>query len=527
LVCGCLVKSFKIRGVGDELSLCFLVNCSDKRTMKISSLLFSLLLALTSCTLVPLRNPSSAQINPPPLTDLKVASAEILGHVEDYSFPDNCVPYLTELENEIDSLDIRMLSSSKLIQDAEMISTTSWKIRSTLHRRLPEFQKDCALQVQSTFRQLRFIEDYLLELSRKVTHAGPSEIDFQKQPVPLKEESPPFYQVRLNSSSDFQSGDLLITRGVSFLSGMIARLGQRATQFSHVVMVYKDPGTDVIKTIESYVGVGVKFYEMDFALKNENARILWLRARDKELAHTAAQKMGTLVSERLKMGQPIKYDYELNFNDPKTMSCAEVSQVAFQMASENQFKIPFYPNEISGAKSIIERLKLVEGETYEPGDMEIDPRFELVGEFQDLRLTRDSRQKDAIMTALFNWMENQNYEFRDNLKSRMAGGVIYHVRRTFMWPLVKKILKLEDFSKEIPKNMLKTVTLVNELGSVMLSDLKSRDLDFEKKYGVPMTYMDFFRALEEMRAQDLKLYQNKKTRKKSKIHKFIRPTLNV
>lgn len=468
------------------------------------------------------RHIASAPIAPPKLDNLLEASQQIAMDVEDYSFPQFCSSYLGELEKSIDAMDVKSLPLSQLSVDAESIAKNSWEIRSTLHSRLSEVDKKCALQIQASFRQFRFIEDYLLEMSRKVTHNSPSQIDFQKQPVPILDNSASFYEFRANSNAKFQPGDLLVTRGVSFLSGMIARLGKRSTQFSHVVMVSQDPVTKETKTIESYVGVGVAFYNLDFALKNENARILWLRAKDQSLGLKASEKMSALVKERLDAKNPIKYDYELDFNDPKTMSCAEVSQVAFQMADE-KFRIPYYPNEISGAKSIIERLKLVEGDTYEPGDMEIDPRFELVGEFRDLRLTRDSRQKDAIMSVVFDWMEHKDYELKDDMKSKMAGGIIYSVRRTFLWPLVKKILKLDDFSKEIPRNMLRTVTLINELGAVMLAELQAKDLEFEKKHGVPMSYMDFYKTLEEMRAEDLKLYENKKTRKKAKFHKWIRP----
>jgi len=468
------------------------------------------------------RHIASSPITPPKLDNLLEASEQIALDVEDHAFPQFCASYLGELEKSIDAMDVKSLPVSQLSVDAESIAKNSWEIRSTLHSRLSEVDKKCALQIQASFRQFRFIEDYLLEMTRKVTHNKPIEIDFQKQPVPILDNSASFYQFRSNTDAKFQPGDLLITRGVSFLSGMIARLGKRSTQFSHIVMVSQDPITKETKTIESYVGVGVAFYDLNFALKNENARILWLRAKDQSLGLKASDKMSALVKERLDAKNPIKYDYELDFNDSKTMSCAEVSQVAFQMADE-KFRIPYYPNQISGAKSIIERLNLVEGDTYEPGDMEIDPRFELVGEFQDLRLTRDSRQKDAIMSAMFDWMENKDYELKDDMKSKMAGGIIYSVRRTFLWPLVKKILKLDDFSKEIPRNMLRTVTLINELGSVMLAELAAKDIEFEQKHGVPMSYMDFYKTLEDMRAEDLKLYENKKTRKKAKFHKWIRP----
>lgn len=492
--------------------------------MKNLTLAFPVLFLISSCAQVQ-RNIASASLKTPDLTHLKLASEQILTDVQDYQFAPVCVTYLRDLEKKIDAMDFRKIPQAELLADAEEVAKRSWEIRSVLHSRLNEFDKECVLQVQSNFRQFRFIEDYLLELSRKVTHKTPADIDFQKQAIPMKENES-FYEFNQNGDEKLHSGDLLITRGVSFLSGMIARLGQRSTQFSHVVMVHEDSETKKLKTIESYVGVGVAFYDMDYALKNENARILWLRAKDTRIGEKASELMGALVKERLAQKNPIKYDYELNFNDPKTMSCAEVSQVAFQMASNNEFKIPYYPNVIAGAKSIIERLKLVEGDTYEPGDMEIDPRFELVGEFRDLRLTRDSRQKDAIMTAIFDWMEERNYVLVDNMKSRLAGGLIYDVRRTFMWPLVKKVLKLDDFSKEIPRNMLRTVTIINQLGAEMLKELKARDEKFEKDAGLPMSYMDFYRALEEMRSEDLKLYENKKTRKQAIIHKYLRSSKN-
>jgi hypothetical protein len=462
-------------------------------------------------------------MKPPSLDHLREASEEILQDVENYEFKRACIPYLKQLELQIDSLDVKKLPKEEVLRDAEEIARNSWEIRATLHRRLSEFSKDCVLQIQSTFRQFRFIEDYLLELSRRVTHLTPTEIDFQKEPVPIKDNSVSFYQFSSSGSSEIKSGDLLITRGVSFLSSMIARLGQRPTQFSHVVMAYEDPQSKKMQTIESYVGVGVAFYDMDFALKNENARILWLRAKDEDLGRKGALMMGKMVKESLDAKNPIKYDYSLDFEDPTTMSCAEVSQIAFQLSSDGSFKIPLYPNELSASNSITQRLELKEGETYEPGDMEIDPRFELIGEFRDLRLTRDSRQKDAIMTALFQWMEQKDYVLKDNFKSKMAGGLIYNVRRTFMWPLVKRVLRVDDFSKEIPRNMLKTVTLINELGEVLLKELKHRDLEFEKKHGVPMSYMDFYRVLEDLRSEDYKIFENKKTRKKALFHQYINP----
>jgi hypothetical protein len=126
------------------------------------------------------------------------------------------------------------------------------------------------------------------------------------------------------------------------------------------------------------------------------------------------------------------------------------------------------------------------------------------------------------MSEVFRWMNDYNYELVDNLKSKMAGGVIYKARRSFLWPLVKKSLKLDDFSKEIPSNMLSTVTLVNQIGEVLVEQMKTLDKAFELKHGIPMSALDMSQALEKLRQEDLILYGNKKTRKKSLFHSMIR-----
>ncbi len=470
------------------------------------------------------RKPANFALTTGASDDLLRMSEQVLEDVESQAFTDQtCRSYLTRLESQLDQIDVRQFRRSSLVANGAKIADVSWKIRTTLHGKLATLPSDCALQLQANFRQLRFIEDYVQELATDVTHLAPSEIAFDQQPVPLK-DTPPFYVGRLAiPGAVFEDGDVFVTRGVSFLSSMIARMGIRPSQFSHIVFLHENPITKKIETIESYVGAGVQFYEIDFALKNENARILWLRSKDRALAKRASTMIGSLVRERISKGQTIRYDYELDFDDPTTMSCAEVSQVAFKLGSNGEIKIPLYPNEIAGATPLVSRLRIPPGPTFEPGDLELDPRFEIVGEFQDLRLTRDSRQKDTIMSELFRWMDQEGYILHETLNSRLARGPIHKIRKTPLWPLVQKMLKLSDFSKEIPSNMLGAVTLINEISGVLLEELKKQDLAFEQEHGMPMPPVVMARALEEWRKKDLALYQNRATRSESKIHKVLRP----
>lgn len=458
--------------------------------------------------------------------DLLEASETILRQVKSDGFNEaNCSSYLLNLSREIESIDPGAQDAAKLSEQAPKLIENLWRIRLAMHERLPEVGRACSTELKNTFRLLRFVEDYLAETSRKITPLDPSKLDFAAQPVPFRDEDPRYLVLKRDRGSvEFEPGDAMITRGVSFLSAMIARLGNVDSQFSHIVFVAKDPKDGVVKTLESYVGKGVDFYAMDEALKNENARILLLRAKDRGLAARASSDMAGLARSRIDAGNKIKYDYELDFRDHRTMSCAEVSQVAYEMASEGKMRIPEFPSRLEGGQNLLDHLKLAGGETYAPGDLETDSRFELVAEFRDLALTRDSRLKDAILTQMLTWMDYEGYRLVKTGESRMAAGPIWVIRKTFLWPFVKRMLKVEDFSKEVPRPMLSTVMLLNGIGEKLLDYLRSSDQAHEARTGWPMTYQQLYAALDELREKDYALYLDKKTRKQSLFHKLFRPS---
>jgi hypothetical protein len=381
-------------------------------------------------------------------------------------------------------------------------------------------------ETRNAFRLLRFAEDYLLEHSRQIAAVDPATLDYAHVPVPLA-ATPPEYVLYTRDGRggpfQFQNGDLIISRGISFLSAMIARLGDVESQFSHVIFVHQDDARHETRTIESYVGVGVKTYDLPTAMKNENVRLLMLRAKDTELAARASNSMYEQVERRVGEGRPIPYDYQLDFRDHTTMSCAEVAQAAFEESSHGTVMIPYFPSTLQTAPELIRRLGMQSGTTFEPGDLEVDPRFDIIGEWRDLRVTRDSRQKDVILTSLIQWMDHDGYELRDTTHSRMANDLIWPLRRTFLWPLVYKFLHVQDFSAQIPRNMFHTVVLVNQVGDVLYKELRERDQAFLNAHGWPMTYRELYDSLEDFRQKDLALYSDRRTAKKAQFHAFFHP----
>jgi len=433
--------------------------------------------------------------------------------------PEVCVPLLRELATKLDQLEPS--ASTDLQNIAPTLMDRLWHARLELHDRIEGSNDDCVREIRNTFRRFRFLEDFLGEISFHPENLDPDTMDFSAQPVPIDEAAPGYLLQTRDPDFHLQPGDVILARGVSFLSAMIARLGDVDSQFSHVVFVTENPDTHQIETIESYVGVGVDLYDRKTALQNENARLLVLRPKDHALAERASEQMRAFVKAHQGIDK-IHYDYALDFNDHTTMSCAEVAQVAFLNASNESFTLPERASTLSRGLNLVKSLGIRPGNTFTPGDLEADSRFDIVAEWRDLRLTRDSRMRDAIFSKVVQWMDERGYVLHPNLTAKLARGLIYDLRRTFLWPLVRKALKVDDFSKEVPRSMVGTVALLNPFGEGLLHELKQRDEAQEAKTGIPMTYLDLDRALEELRTRDESLFARRKTRKQSLILRFLR-----
>jgi hypothetical protein len=474
---------------------------------------------LVSCAALP-RKPANVAGPSRPGKDLLAEAREVALFVSGSGFDSaSCVGYLRELYRRIDGGNSNQYDLEQTLETFPALSQELWKIRLALHHKLPEVSRECAVEMKAAFRAIRATEDYLGEKYYRVKPLQASELDFQKQPIPVKDRQgyPPFFVAPGYEQGDFQfkSGDILITRGVSFLSAMIARLSDNDSQFSHVVLVHAD------KTIESYFGVGVGLYDLDFALKNENARIIVLRAKDAALATRAGSMMYELAKKRIDEGKPIPYDYKMDFKDRSALSCAEVGQYSYDLASGGSVLIPQYPSSVTlNSPDFLNRIGQKQGELFAPGDLEIDPRFELVLEWRDYRLVRDSRYKDAILSQMYVWMEKYGYKLRGDAKSWFAENVVWRSRRTFLWPLVSTLVGVPDFSPELPRKAFGTMALLNQVGEVLLQELIRIDGVYEKNHGWPLTNRELENLLENIRATDLLQYRRGQ---KSLIHSIFRP----
>lgn len=483
--------------------------------------LLGLLLLMTACTTLSRKPASTSSENA-----LDALLADFESKTDSARFSNsNCVEVLTAETKAVNNFIWLSVSNSALKHHGKDYIQRFWQLRLRLHSNLDSVDSQCNHAIREAFHAIRDAEDYLGEFAYTIERVNPASLDFQNQPVPIYDTK--FYPPSLVKDAsykghfEFQAGDLMIARGTSFMSAIISQVSDNHSQFSHIVFVDVDPQTKKPQTIESYLGIGVDFYEINFALKNENARLLVLRPKDSALGQAASKKIVEAVKLSKTKGSLIPYDYALDFSSHNKMSCAEVATAAYEWGSNGQIILPSQPAMVSmNNESFLRDMTLKKGPIFTPDDMETDPRFDLVLDWRDYRLIRDSRYRDAILSEMIRWVTDLNYKFRSTPKSWIAKNIVLPSRTTIFWPLVKMITGAPaDLDPALPKSVLGTMNVLNQIASILLEKMYAADAEYVSQFQRPMTNAQLRSFVEALRLEDL---QNFRDKKPSIIHYGLR-----
>jgi hypothetical protein len=426
---------------------------------------------------------------------------------------DTCSAALKEIRQNLSEEKVQSLSSAQIKTSSDDMMEKLFQIRLHLHDQLPNI-KDCKSELHDTFYQLRYMEELLALESLGLKNQRPSDFDFFKQPIPLKADEK-YYGYRFRhgynlNNLQFRSGDIMVTRGVSFFSAALTRIPNVDGQFSHFVMVHVDDKTGKVSTMESYAQTGgVTDFDINYALQNENARILLLRPKDQALAKKAADLMMKKILDLKAKKKQIPYDYAMDVRDPSSMTCAEVAHWSYRWASDDKFNLP--ENKSAVIRELVPFMKSVgmpNAEILAPRDMELDSRFDVIAEFRDYRILRDMMYRDMILTKMYDWMSKEGYVLNHNLKTLFATNIVWPIRRTPAWPLVRKALGVSDFPKGTPRSFFSTYNKLNEVGDVIYEKLEAADANYKKETGTYLTTQQLGETLEAIRKKDLEAYQN-------------------
>lgn len=411
------------------------------------------------------------------------------------------------------------------VRDLERIIGLSFEIRLVMKEQMTSLgvaegeAYTCFKEARNVFRGLRYLEDYLIEHLEQRSNSKIAAQDYK-----TLEGRSPFFLVNkkynFRDHNDLKSGDVILSRGNAYTSAAIARIGDIDAQFSHLSMVYKDDDGK-LHTAEAHIEIGSVSKEIQAHLNQSNARSVVLRFKgDADLAHRAAKHIYERVRNHSNTGKNIQYDFGMEYKDHSKLFCTEIVYEGYEIASNGELDIPtnktrFNPKLLRFLKQIgiaVNESNIDEFLTFSPGDTEFDHNFDIVAEWRNPAKMADSRQKDAVLTKMMEWMENENYYFRPSFKMGAQAYMGFALRRV---PLLNSGLR-GKFPLNMKPKQLKLFVVLEDVAEVLQQELVTR----EASLGRPMTFREMFETLDEFRKVDEEAFE--KRSKDAKFHRLFR-----
>ncbi len=428
---------------------------------------------------------------------------------------DNCVAVLSKIQKNFENIQespyLRMESEASVESLRAQLFLFRQELRTQISKNI-----SCAKPIKEALISARALEDLTGLYGYKDKQLEFENVNFNNQAIPLKNQKA-YHSHHGSKEINFNSGDIMITKGISYISSAISTLPTPSSLFSHIVFVHVDQTNQAASTYESYIGSGASIYNMDTALKNENVRILVLRQSDTDLAKKADEYMTGRFSEAKRSGHQIPYDYEMDFNDNSKLSCEEIAYDAYKVASEDKFILPAFPSYNSRDRvSIMESMGLKKGEIMMPADMESDPRFEVIYDWTDFRFIRDSWRKDAILSEIFRWMDDLNYQFKTHLFDVPRNAFLL---ARYVPGLSWVFNKIQKIDSDLPNSAILAKLNIQTVGEILMQKLKANDEAHFKETGLWLSQKQLRNSLEKIRLQDLAKHRTPE--QSSTFHDYI------
>lgn len=463
--------------------------------------------SLAGCSTSGVRGPSSADENLSDIiSDIGRASSK---HKDDQSICktayDNLYQRLFNLAGD------PVLAELTDIKDIDDNINASFAARIALKDTFKTFNGDseCLRSATDVFRGLRYVEDYLIEMRMEKAANAPSEYVDMKGEFPYLLVNPKFAD-DFKSYEDLKSGDVILSRGNAFSSAAIARIGVNDYQFSHLSFVYKDQDSKELFTTEAHIEIGSVVEPLIEHVSAKNARTVVFRYENEEVAHAASKSVYERVLARQNEKKNIQYDFSMNFRENEKLFCSEIISWGFKAALPEEdffpkFKSKFSPGIIPFLNTIgvpANKDNIADMEVFAPGDIQFDPRFEMVAEWRNPRKMEESRLKDFILTKVFERMDKAGYKFDPSFKMEAQAKTFWLLRRL---PVVRKFIEAK-FPLNMNPDQLELFMALDKVGETVYKDMEKISLEYER----PMTPKEIYASLDEIFKQDFELYKRYK-----------------
>lgn len=480
------------------------------------------LFIFVSCQKTPHRIPASIESNNDLLTVVESLGEAVKNPVANST---SCYQDLNEYYKKLFGMTSKNVSIDTISSgELKKLIRTSFETRLLIKEKMKrlrvvnEADQSCLHSIRNINRALRYVEDYLTEIAIN------KDKNLKEKYESITGDSPYFLvnsNFEFRDHNDLRSGDVILSRGNAYSSAAIARIGTTDAQFSHLSLVYEDEEKK-LHTVEAHIEIGNVVAPIQVHLDQGNSREVVFRFKDPVLAHEAAKYMYEKVAKAQKKKKNIRYDFGMDYKDNSTLFCSEVIYDGFNKASGGALDIPMYKTKFS--RNMIPFLSNIginvteenvdTFETFSPGDIEFDPRFDMVAEWRNPKKISDSRIKDMVLTKLFDWMETELYKFKPRFGIKAQSMVGWTMRRV---PWINSAMGLkEQFPLNMGRGPIKLFVVLDEVGEVLYEEI----LKAQKESKGPLAPIEMFKILDDFKDHDLITYLAKK--RKSKIHRQFR-----
>jgi hypothetical protein len=412
---------------------------------------------------------------------------------------------LTELYDATFAINFERYDVQTLVHSAPDIARTVFAMRLRLRDQVADWQARGFLTLagqralRNALRIARYATDMLGEINIRYAHLGPGETTLRGfSGRNMNTLVNPAFET--GSDLDFRSGDLLLMRGMHHNSAAIARIGDVDSQFSHLAIVHTDAdGKHWV--VEALIEEGSVINPLSHTLTHGLGRCVLFRHKDKQLAARAAALIHDVVRRTgEKGGQHIWYDFTMELSGDKELFCSKLVRKAFALASDQQTLLPTFSTRFDMKnRDFVERIGVTAKETFAPADIELEPTFDLVAEWQDYRVTSRLRLQDLLMDRLFLWMEQYDYRFREDLPIKLIGylGKLAGHLSTRAKNLVA------DVVPKVPPNMqrstIQAVAMLHRTAEPLLAELQALERRSIDRTGRPLHAREVYDFLEGKR----------------------------
>lgn len=414
---------------------------------------------------------------------------------------------LTALYEAAFNVSLDRYDVQSLMHSAPEVAQSIFNMRLRLRDQIADWQARGFLtlagqkSLRNSLRIARYATDMLGELNLRYAQLGPDE-------KTLRGFSGRQLNTLVNPAYDngrdieFRSGDLLLMRGMHHNSAAIARIGDVDSQFSHLAIIHTDEkGKHWV--VEALIEDGAVINPLAHTLQHGLGRCVLFRHKDAHVAARAAALIHDVVRRsHQRGGKHIWYDFTMELTGNKELFCSKLVRKAFAMATERQVLLPTFTTRFDMKnRDFVDRIGVTARETFAPGDIELEPSFDLVAEWQDYRVTSRLRLQDLLMDRLFLWMEEHDYRFREDLPIKLIGtlGLMSGQLSTRAKDLISEVVP------KVPPNMrrstIQAVAMLHRTAEPLLGELIRLERRSIDRTGRPLHAREVHEFLEAKRQE--------------------------